>query len=165
MSDHNCGQPRPCTCDNYRAGERYTPDQCRDCYLFHCNPLFRWRWSPCDGGTPDAAIAIEHLAAVARHEGLSPRVAARPTVVPSIAVKVILKGQSAGAEVHNRHLRRCVDLGEQIEVRAGCASGWMCRHECRSRQSDVMEHLGEVPEAVPGDDCQDCPGFVDAGRF
>lgn len=85
--------------------------------------------------------------------------------MPSIAVKVILKGQSAGAEVHNRHLRRCVDLGERIEVRAGCASGWMCRHECRSRQRDVMEHLGEVPEAVPGDDCQDCPGFVDAGRF
>lgn len=51
----DCGQPRPCICDNYRIGERYTSDQCRECYLFHCNPLFRKRWSPCG----DISITVE----------------------------------------------------------------------------------------------------------
>lgn len=100
---------------------------------------------------------------------LARRRARQPHLRLKLEIAVRSDGQVAahakcGADA-GRHLRRCVDLGERIEVRAGCASGWMCRHECRSRQREVMEHLGEVPEAVPGDDCQDCPGFVDAGRF
>ncbi len=97
------------------------------------------------------------------------RKARRPHLRFRLEIAVRSDGEVAAAakcgEAGGRHLRRCVDLGDRIEVRAGCASGWMCRHECRSRQRDVMEHLGEVAEAVPGDDCQDCPGFVDSGRF
>lgn len=53
----------------------------------------------------------------------------------------------------------CVSLGERIEFRAGCSTGWMCRHACTSSRPDVVAHLGGVSEAVPGDDCQTCPGY------
>lgn len=54
----------------------------------------------------------------------------------------------------------CTSLGERIEYRAGCDSGWMCKHACNSTDPAVVEHLGGVMEAVPGSDCQDCPGYT-----
>ena len=54
----------------------------------------------------------------------------------------------------------CTSLGERVEFRAGCDSGWMCRHTCTSTDPAVAEHLGGVMEAVPGSDCQDCPGYT-----
>ncbi|MBL8865212.1 MAG: hypothetical protein JNK93_06575 [Planctomycetia bacterium] len=120
-----------------------------------------------------ATIPFSSAWMAARKAEWERQLARRRTRQPHLRLKLQIAVQSDGQVAAHakcgpdggRHLRRCVDLGERIEVRAGCASGWMCRHECRSRQRDVMEHLGEVPEAVPGDDCQDCPGFVDAGRF
>lgn len=53
----------------------------------------------------------------------------------------------------------CVSLGERVEFRAGCSSGFMCQHACTSSRPDVVTHLGGVPLAVPGDDCQTCPGY------
>lgn len=53
----------------------------------------------------------------------------------------------------------CTSLGDRVEFRAGCDSGWMCRHRCNSTDPKVAEHLGGVMEAVPGDDCQTCPGY------
>lgn len=165
----NAGFPRPCKCDRFVRGEPFRAGQCRLCFMFYNSPFFRKLWSPV--GTE---IDLQWFAAESKV--LQESLLRTPTGSNSEEAKrltIKLKINPVGATVkaecnentNSRHLRRCVDLGERIEVRAGCASGWMCRHECRSRQRDVMEHLGEVPEAVPGDDCQDCPGFVDAGRF
>jgi hypothetical protein len=54
---------------------------------------------------------------------------------------------------------QCVSLGERVEFRAGCG-GWNCLHKCDSKRADVADHLGGIMEATPGDDCQDCPGYV-----
>ncbi len=53
----------------------------------------------------------------------------------------------------------CLHLAERTEFRAGCG-GWNCLHVCKSDVPAVFDHLGGVMEAVPGDDCQDCPGYV-----
>ena len=68
MKSYPCGESRPCACDRYRPGERYTVDQCRDCYLFHCNPIYRARWSPCGGPPPDPAETGALLARIAEAE-------------------------------------------------------------------------------------------------
>lgn len=54
----------------------------------------------------------------------------------------------------------CSLLSERVEFRAGCDSGWMCRHTCTSTDPAVAEHLGGVMEAVPGSDCQTCNGYT-----
>lgn len=48
-----CGLPRKCLCDNCRIGERYTSDQCLECYQFHNNEVVNIRHSPCSGRRPD----------------------------------------------------------------------------------------------------------------
>lgn len=72
----------------------------------------------------------------------------------------LLSAQTAMASTSERRSLPCVSLGERIEYQAGCSSGWMCRHACTSSRPDVLSHLGGVSEAVPGDDCQTCPGYA-----
>lgn len=64
----------------------------------------------------------------------------------------------------NRNGRRCLLLADRIDFNTGC-SGWNCKHRCASDRDDVARHLGGIMETVPGDDCQDCPGFIDGGPF
>ena len=54
--------------------------------------------------------------------------------------------------------RWCIRIGQRVEFRADCPTGFMCRHECTSKRKDVAAHLGGVMQATPGDDCMDCPG-------
>ena len=54
----------------------------------------------------------------------------------------------------------CSMIGERIEFKSWCSNGWMCKHKCTSTRPDVSEHLGGIMEAVPGDDCQTCPGYI-----
>jgi len=89
--------------------------------------------------------------------GTSIRIKPGPCGVGVIAQP--LSAQTATTTAMPTRSLPCVSLGERIEFRAGCDSGWMCRHACTSSRPDVVAHLGGVSEAVPGDDCQTCPGY------
>ena len=58
---------RPCTCEKVRPGEPYTLDQCRLCWLYHNDPVYRKAW----GGPPQLpgplTQAVNFLGAAARH--------------------------------------------------------------------------------------------------
>lgn len=59
-------------------------------------------------------------------------------------------------------LLRCHHLGGRKEFRAGCLSGFGCRHACRNDRPDVAAHLAPHPgETTPSEDCgPDCPGYA-----
>lgn len=65
--------------------------------------------------------------------------------------------RAASAELEgrpNRENRKCLFLGRRTELRAGCATGYGCRHECEKGHT-----------AIPAATCQRCPDFDDDGRF
>lgn len=57
---------------------------------------------------------------------------------------------------------KCQHLGDRLEVLAGCASGYGCRHDCRNADPAVLDaHLGGNPVMIPANDCGPgvCPGY------
>jgi hypoxanthine phosphoribosyltransferase len=54
----------------------------------------------------------------------------------------------------------CASLGDRVEFRVDCPSGRGCRHDCVSARLDVRTRLGDPMQAVPAEDCVDCPGFA-----
>lgn len=121
-----------------------------------------WQWWPrrrMPGRRERPDIAVRHFA------GTSQPAAFQTTHRDRLRMMRAAVAELRGEAASEREGRRCRLLGRRIEHRAGCRSGWACRHECGSDREDVRIHLGGVAQAVPGEDCRDCPGFEDGGRF
>lgn len=54
---------------------------------------------------------------------------------------------------------QCRFIGKRLEEKAGCNSGWRCRHVCGSSDQKAVSHLSGIMEAVPAVDCQECPVY------
>lgn len=111
---------------------------------------------------PDTGITVVMSAT----DGFSP-MPSEPTLTvtikPGPCSTVGVAAPSLSAQTTASTTRRslpCVSLGKRVEFRAGCSSGFMCQHVCTLLRPDVVAHLGGVSLAVPGDDCQTCPGYA-----
>lgn len=61
---------------------------------------------------------------------------------------------------------KCQWLGDRLEFKDWCPTGYGCHHRCTNPAPAVLDgHLGGNPEMVPAIDCGPgvCPGYLDAG--
>lgn len=131
----------PCTCTPNPPAE-WVSGVCVKCWHWKYTPSFRKGWARRGKKKSETVIKLK--------------------------IKLDANGKATAegecGEANPRHGRRCKSLGKRSEQLAGCG-GWMCKHACDSTREDVAEFLGRIPLAVPGEDCQGCPGFVDGGKF
>ena len=85
---------------------------------------------------------------------------------PENAVVTLARTTYQPTGVVGRTPLKCVHLGERLEYRPDCQSGYACRHRCNNVEPEVLrDHLGGNPVMIPAVDCSaDCPGLAETSE-